>query len=63
MQLTQNQQAAAQKDSRSMLVIDDVGKIYPNGTVAVQHANLHVGKENSYVLSVLPVAGNLPFSI
>ncbi|SDD53146.1 NitT/TauT family transport system ATP-binding protein [Paenibacillus sp. CF095] len=44
MQLTQNQQAAAQKDSRSMLVIDDVGKIYPNGTVAVQHASLHVGE-------------------
>ncbi|MBE0344438.1 ABC transporter ATP-binding protein, partial [Paenibacillus sp. 28ISP30-2] len=44
MQLTQNQQAAAEKDSRSMLVIDDVGKIYPNGTVAVQHADLHVGE-------------------
>ncbi|MDP4097989.1 hypothetical protein OIN60_14615 [Paenibacillus sp. P96] len=41
MQLTQNQRETAQKDSRSMLVIDDVGKIYPNDTVAVQHADLH----------------------
>lgn len=44
MQLTQNQTAAAEKGSRSMLVIHDVGKIYPNGTIAVQHAELHVGE-------------------
>ncbi|WP_042161051.1 ABC transporter ATP-binding protein [Paenibacillus gorillae] len=42
MQLTERQATESKKGT--MLAIEDVGKIYPNGTIAVQHANLNVGE-------------------
>ncbi|MEV5028931.1 ABC transporter ATP-binding protein [Paenibacillus sp. LPE1-1-1.1] len=46
MQLAHNgaSQIALERNSGSMLTLRDVGKVYPNGTAAVQHANLEVNE-------------------